>query len=294
MQSSNGEAWEITTEMNRRRLYEFLEVARDGDRASKICDSFILILIGLNVAAVILETVEGVSERYFFYFLGFEVFSVVIFSFEYFLRIWVCVEDPRYRHPVWGRLRYMVSFLAIIDLLAILPTFVYPPFVVYPENRTHTLLRMLRIMRMLKLARYSVALQLLFRVLNRAREELFMAFMVILILVVLMSGVMYYVEREAHQQIGSDAFASIPSAMYWGAITVSTVGYGDVTPLTSAGRFLSAVMSLLGIALFALPTGILSYEFMNELQSRRQRKSVCPHCGETIDHAHTRQTDTSA
>lgn len=278
--------------LTKRRTYEILETAKEGDIVSRVVDTCIMTLIGLNVLLVVVESIEGIQEQYGIYFAGFEAFSVVIFTVEYLLRIWSCTENPKYSDPIRGRLRYAVSAMAIIDLLAIIPFYVsYLPLVFAADISDARILRVFRMFRLLKLTRYFSSLQMILRIVNRAREELLIAFVFIAAVVMVVSTIMFFVEHDAQQEAGIDQFTSIPMSMYWGAVTVSTVGYGDAVPITPLGRFLAGIISIFGIGMFAMPTAILSYEFMKEVQGRRRMDSYCPHCGELIEHPRTRSTD---
>jgi len=280
--------------LSKRRAYEILDAAKDGDTASKVVDTFIMTLIALNVILVVVESVESIDERFGIYFTGFEAFSVVIFTAEYFLRLWCCTENPKYKSPVRGRIRYAFSAMALVDLLAIVPFYLtYLPAIFGFSLTDAGPFRVFRMLRLLKLTRYFASLQMVLRVVNRAREELLIAFVSIGVVVIMISTMMFFVEQEAQEAAGKDQFTSIPMSMYWGAVTVSTVGYGDATPITPLGRFLAAIISVLGIGLFAMPTAMLSYEFMKEVQGRRGTDSYCPHCGELIEHPRTRSTDSN-
>jgi voltage-gated potassium channel len=263
--------------MTRKRTYRILEKAVDDDVASKWFDLFIILLISLNIAAVIMETVEGLSARYHIYFYYFEFFSVCVFSVEYLLRIWACVEDPRYRAPFTGRLRFMFSPLSIADLLAVLPF--YLPMLVTVDLRMLRILRFLRFIRILKFGRYSESIQILGRVMRSRKEEMGIVLLVVAIMLLIASSLLYFVENEAQPQ----AFSSIPASMWWGIATLTTVGYGDIYPVTPLGKLFGAVLALFGIGLFALPAGILASGFAEELQSRKEDDRSCPHCGKTIE-----------
>jgi len=278
--------------LSKRRAYEILDAAKEGDTASKVIDTVIMTLIVLNVVLVVAESVDSFDERYGLFFSGFEAFSVVIFTAEYLLRLWCCTENPKYKAPIAGRLRYAISAMALVDLLAILPFFLtYLPAMFGFAQADAGAFRLIRMFRLLKLTRYFSSLQMVIRVVNRAREELLIAFVSIGVVVIMISTIMFYVEHDAQEAAGKDQFTSIPMSMYWGAVTVSTVGYGDATPITPLGRFLAAIISVLGIGLFAMPTAMLSYEFMKEVQDRRRMDSYCPHCGELIEHPRTRSSD---
>lgn len=263
------------------RIYELLEVAHPDDTASRVTDLFLFVLIALNVVAVIVETVEDLATQYAVVFQYFEVFSVGVFTVEYVLRLWTCVADRRYAHPVTGRLRFAGSWHAIVDVLAILPF--YLPMFLPIDLRVIRALRFFRLLRFLKLSRYSESMRIFGKVLRSERSELLVALFVAGVLLVLGSSFLYIVEHEAQP----DKFSSIPAAMWWGVATLTTVGYGDVAPITPLGRFLGAIVAVMGIGMFALPAGILASGFAREMNKRRDEPEVCPHCGEPIQEAET-------
>jgi voltage-gated potassium channel len=261
----------------KRRTYELLEREIGTTRLDLAFDLFITTLIVTNVCAVMLETVVWIEEPWHTYFVIFELFSVAVFTLEYVLRLWSCTADPRYAEPVRGRLRYAASPLPLIDLLAVAPF--YLEFVAF-DLRFVRALRLFRLFRIFKLARYAESMRTLGRVLRSRREELLVTLFVVVVLLVFSSSAMYYVEREAQPE----HFSSIPASMWWGVTTLTTVGYGDVYPVTPAGRLLGAAIAILGVGLFALPTGILASAFSEELQKKRRReRHVCPHCGKEIE-----------
>ena len=262
----------------KKSVYEIIEEAAPGHRASEIFDIFLIALISLNVVALIVGTVEGIhliSPRAFHLF---EVTSVGIFTVEYALRVWTCTEDAKYAHPVKGRLRYMVSPLALIDLMAVLPV-----YLVFFVNLRGLDLRMLRVVRLLarivRLSRYFSSLRTLGKVLHTKRGDLMAVVSVLFLLLVITSSLMFFAENGAQPE----EFASIPKAMWWSIITLTTVGYGDVFPVTAAGRLLAGVIAIVGIGLFALPAGILGSGFMEALQEEERPPVRCPHCGEVIE-----------
>lgn len=260
----------------RQRLWEILEVAGPDDRASRRFDLLLMVLILTNVTAVVLETVGEFYGRFRPWFDALELFTVAVFTLEYVTRLWVCTEDARYRRPVLGRLRYALTPLALFDLLAILPFWLTLAQV---DARIVRLVRVMRIFRIAKLSRYSVAIQTLGRVVVAKREELLVTLALMLILLVMASAFMYHAEHDAQPE----AFSSIPAAMWWAVATLTTVGYGDVYPVTGLGRFLGAVIAILGIGMFALPTGVLGAAFLEEIQRRKEGERRCPHCGEALD-----------
>ena len=260
----------------RRRLYEIVEVAKEGDKASRVFDLFIVSLITLNVVALVLETVDPMSRIAEPFFRIFELISVVIFTMEYALRVWLCTQNPKYSRPVLGRLRFAISPMAIIDLLAVAPF--YLPFLGV-DLRFMRAVRLFRLFRLAKLSRYSRALISIGRVFAAKRAELGVTAFAMAILVLLSASVLYFAEHEAQP----DAFSSIPQAMWWAVTCLSTVGYGDVYPVTPAGKLFAAVIAMLGIGMFALPTGILGAAFVTELRHKKSARTTCPHCGKSFE-----------
>jgi len=245
----------------RKSIYDVIESSDPEDWKGKWFDDFMIVLIVTNVVAVVLETVESLSVAYKTFFDVFELFSVAVFSIEYVLRIWTAVEseDNRFRPPVAGRVRYSMTWLALIDAIAILP-FYLEAFLSVDLR----FMRVFRLLRLLKLTRYSAALQILGAAVHGQRRVLGAALMIIVTLLVFASSIIYLLENETQPE----AFASIPEAMWWGLATLTTVGYGDVTPISAAGKVFGAFIMVLGIGMFALPAGILATAFANELRKR--------------------------
>jgi voltage-gated potassium channel len=267
----------MTYEGTKRRTWELLEREIGESRLDYAVDLSITLLIVFNVLAVMLETVTWIDEPYHPFFAAFELFSVAVFTTEYLLRLWSCTSDPRYAEPVRGRLRYASRPMPLVDLLAVAPF--YLEFLAV-DLRMVRALRLFRLFRIFKLARYADSMRTLGVVLRSRREELLVTLFVVVVLLVFASSAMYYVENEAQPE----QFSSIPASMWWGVATLTTVGYGDVYPVTTAGRFLGAGIAILGVGLFALPTGILASGFSEELQKRRRKEVVrCPHCGKEVD-----------
>ncbi|USA54804.1 ion transporter [Acinetobacter sp. C32I] len=227
------------------------------------CVNYLLIaLIIGNVAAVLLESVNEFYQLYKPYFDIFENLSIMIFSGEYLLRLWSIVEEEP-QEPAWKqRVRWMKSGGAIIDLLAILPA--YLNFIVPIDLR---FLRVLRLVRLLKLTRYFVSLQILLRVIQREKGSFQAVIFILVIMIVMTASAIYVVENKAQPE----AFSSIPQSMWWAVVTLTTVGYGDVTPVTNLGRILGAFITILGVGIAALPAGILASGLANELNMRNQR-----------------------
>jgi voltage-gated potassium channel len=264
--------------MIKTRLYQILEVASEDDSVSRLFDVFIITLIFFNVLAVILETVESLFAKYEDVFATFEVISVMVFTVEYVLRLWVCTANKKGANPLTDRVRFMIKPMSLIDLMAILPF--YLPVVLPMDPRFLRGLRLFRLFRLFKMGRYSESLQTLGNVLKAKKEEIVITSFVISLMLVFASSTIYYVEHDAQPE----AFSSIPAAMWWGVATLTTVGYGDVYPITPAGKFLGAIIALLGIGMFALPAGILASGFAEELQKEHTlEKRICPHCGRDIN-----------
>jgi voltage-gated potassium channel len=263
----------MTSHPFRTRVYDLLN-AHDGGQTvlERLIDWFLIGLVLLNTAAVVFESVKSLDTRYHALFVGIELASVYLFTFEYVLRVWTSVEDPRYRQPWRGRLRFIFSPLALIDLAAILP-FYFPIGLL--DLR---FLRLARLLRLLKVARYVRALHVIGHVVRRKRAELVVALGVIGLMLLLVSSLMYTIESEAQP----DKFGSIPDTMWWGVATLTTVGYGDVFPITPAGKVLSSVIAVLGLGLFAIPTGILASGFSEQLQEEHavEATTPCLHCAQ--------------
>lgn len=222
-------------------------------------------LIGLiigNVIAVLLESINSIYKDYQWYFDIFEHISILIFTVEYILRFWSVVEKNPLDSEWRQRWKYITSGAAIIDLLAILPA--YLNFFVQIDLR---FLRTLRLLRLLKLTRYFVSLQILLRVIEREKGSFQAVIFILSIMIVMAAAGIYVVESRAQP----DVFSSIPASMWWAVVTLTTVGYGDVTPITPAGRFLGALITILGVGLAALPAGILASGLASELEQRKQQ-----------------------
>jgi len=232
-------------------------------------------LIIINVFVVILETVSSIHAQYLIEFRLIDDFSILVFTVEYIFRIWTCTLHKKYQDPVTGRLRYAITPLAIVDLLAFLPF--YLPVIFPIDLRMLRELRLLRLIRVLKLGRYSESLKLFEEVLARKKEDIIVSLGILFMVLVIASSCMYYAEHEAQPE----KFASIPHAMWWGIITLATIGYGDVYPITPLGQVIGGLVIIIGIGVFALPTAILASGFIEVIDFRKNQNDVivCPHCG---------------
>jgi voltage-gated potassium channel len=255
----------------RSRAHDLLAAGAPGS-LSRVVDFSIMALIAANVVAVALATVDPLFEAYRPAFQWFELVSVAVFSAEYVGRLWSCVEKEGYDHPVSGRVRYALRPLLVVDLLAIVPFFLATFGI---DLRVLRSLRLFRFFRLFKLARYSESIRTFGRVAREKRSDLVLSLFATGVLVLIASSMMYFVESDAQP----DAFSSIPAALWWGVVTLTTVGYGDVTPVTPVGKLLGGVIALLGVGLVALPASILASGFIEEAGER----DYCPHCGEPLD-----------
>lgn len=258
------------------RIYEIMEKAKPKDIASLIFDWSLMLLITLNVLSIVLESFASVALAYKEFFIVFETTSVIIFTLEYMLRLWT--SDLKYpnKYKMVSLLTFAFSTMAIIDLLSILPFYI--PLATPIDFRILRVLRLTRILRILKIGRYSESLALIGRVLKRSRSDLLVTLFITFLLLLLSSSLMYFVENPAQ----SDKFPNIVSSAWWTIITLTTVGYGDVYPITILGKILGGFIALLGIGLVALPTGIISSGFMEEIRIKQLKEGreslVCPHC----------------
>jgi voltage-gated potassium channel len=245
----------------RRAVYETIEIGHGEDRISQVFDGVIVLLIILNVCAVVAETVPEIHQTYGAYLYAFEVFTIFVFTIEYLLRLWTAVEMPFLsRMKPWrARATLAKSPALIIDLLAILPFYLHH---LVPMDLG--VLRMLRLLRFLKLSRYSPAMHTLIRVMRNERKALVGASLLLLTALLFSSTLMYHIESAAQP----DKFGSIPAAAWWAITTLTTVGYGDVTPITPLGRLFGGLTMIMGLCILALPVAIISTGFAQELQRR--------------------------
>ena len=265
-----------TTKM---RVHTLLHPELGFTKWDKIFNGFIINLIILNVTAVILETVPSIHGPHATFFRYFDLVSVIIFTIEYVLRVWSCNHDPRYAHSFHGRLKYMVSTGALIDLLAILPFYVH--VIVGLDLRVLRILRLLRFLRLFRLTAYMKSARMVRSVFKTRANDLKLSFILIIFLIIIASCLVFFAEHDAQPKI----FSSIPSTIWWAIITVTSVGYGDMVPITIPGKILTSIISLSGLAVFALPAGIITAGFLEEMRKpKKQKNNFCPHCGKPLDH----------
>ena len=247
----------------RQRVHALVFPSAYGGELHNLYDSFIVVWVVISVLAVILESVHSIHYLLNMEFLILDAIAVSIFTFEYTLRMYCCVEEPGYKKAVTGRLKLAKSTSSIIDLLAIAPFFL--------EVFLHHLIdlrfmRVFRLLRLLKLTRYTGATQSLMKVIAREWPVMAASAFIMLLLVVMTASLGYLFEHEAQPE----KFENIPQSIYWAVITLASVGYGDISPVTPAGRAMTIVLALIGIGIFAIPAALLSSAFSDQLKSDRE------------------------
>lgn len=260
----------------RRQTYLLLDGDKGKNKGDYFVEYFISGLIILNAFAIVLESYKEINIEYNLLFRAIELFSIIVFSVEYILRLWVA--DYMYPHlsKFKARCKYAFSFLGLVDLFSILPF--YLPFIFKMDLRIIRSLRLLRLLRILKLNRHFKSLKLIGSVIRKTRNEILVTVFLVFILLILASTLMFNIENEAQPK----AFENIGESLWWAVATLTTVGYGDIYPITGLGKLLSAVIALLGIGIVALPTGIISSAYIEEVQ-KNKKTCTCPNCGEVIN-----------
>ena len=260
-------AWKEFRQLNkgrtfRQHVHAIVWPSRFGGQMHDFFELFIIGWVVISVISVLLETVESAHYILAIEFAVLDSIAVAVFTTEYLMRMYSCVEDPKFAKAYSGRARYAATPGALIDILAVLPFFL--------EALLHHLfdlrfLRIFRMMRLLKLTRFSDATKLVWDGIKREAGTIGASFFVMLLVIILCGALGYLLEHSAQP----DKFESIPTAIYWSVITLGSVGFGDISPLTPTGRFLASVMALLGIALIAIPSGILAAAFTDQLRMER-------------------------
>ncbi len=249
----------------RQQLFELLEAHEKSKPLARAIDLGLIALITVNIISVILESVDSIAESYGDVFYYVELISVIIFSVEYIARVWISVDMEKFKDSKYPRLAYMCSPIALIDLVAILPFYLTIFFAM--DLR---FLRVLRLLRIFKLTRYSSAMSMLLNVFREESSAFFAGFFILFVLLILTASGAYLVEQEAQPE----KFGSIPAAMWWAVATLTTVGYGDVTPVTLAGKVFGTLVTIIGIGMAALPAGILASGLADQLRRNRERMSA--------------------
>ncbi|WP_324611913.1 ion transporter [Henriciella aquimarina] len=262
---------QIMTQMGlRHRLYRQMEPTARDRRGLSPLNLFIVILVLLSFLALALETEPTMSDAWMQAIKVFNIAIIAIFGVEYVLRLWVAGEDPHYR-GLMGRVRYVFSGYAMADLVAFLPELLWILF--KPEDsgqQVVMVLRVLRLARLAKIARFIPAFDVLGATVRRSGQQLFTTLAMALALVYVSAVALYFIEGVGGQH--QESFASIPRAIWWAIATLTTVGYGDVYPVTPLGRFFASVIAIAGIGVVALPAGVFASAFSDELRERENAK----------------------
>lgn len=245
----------------RAQFDRLLAPAESPPWSNRLTNATLMALILVSVVAAVLETVDDLPPRITWFLHLVEAFAVAAMAVEYVLRVWAAPEREAIgtREPWQARLHYVTSFVGLVDLFAVLPALVGVVVPIPPDA-----LRLLRVLRLLKLARYTPALTLFAAVIRNESRALLATLLVVIVLLVLEASIMYVLEREAQPRV----FASIPHAMWWAIVTIATVGYGDMYPITALGKAFGGIVMVIGIAVFAVPAGILATGFASEIRKR--------------------------
>lgn len=267
--------------MTKKRIFEIISKADEGDKVSKAFDTMILTLIVLSIVSIVLESFENIAIKYSVVLRVFEAITVIVFTIEYILRIWTAdLLYPNEKHP---RLKYIFSFMAIIDLCAILPFFV--PFISVDLRflRMIRLLRLFRLLRVFKLGRYFDALTIVVDVIKGSASQLVVSVVLCFFIMLFAAIIMYTAENP----VQPEQFPNIIASLWWAICTLTTVGYGDVYPITVLGRFFASIISIVGIGIIAIPTGIIAAGFTSAINKKvpteEEKKNYCPYCGHKLE-----------
>ncbi len=247
----------------RQKMHALVFPSEFGGTLHGLFDTFIALWVVISVVAVVLESVQGIHYLLNIQFIILDAVAVGVFTLEYCMRLYCCVEEPRFQHALGGRLKQAGETSSVIDFLAILPF--------YLEAFLHHLfdlrfLRVFRLLRLLKLTRYTGATKTLTKVIVREWPVLAASAFVMMLLVVLTASLGYLFEHEAQPE----KFENIPQSIYWAVITLASVGYGDISPITPMGRVMTIILALLGIGIFAIPAALLSSAFSDQLRIERE------------------------
>ncbi len=266
--------------MIKEKIYRLVEKGSHGKKVNRLFDYFIMLLILLNIISMVLESISEINNSYGEFLHMFNFASVIIFSLEYLMRLYISDLTHPAPNRIKSAFRFIFSAYGLIDLLAILPF--YLPIFIKMDLRFLRILRLTRFLRILKINRYNDSLNLIGSVIKEKKAELVVTGFVTFLTLLLASFIMYYVEGEKQPE----HFPNILASLWWAVATLTTVGYGDVYPITGLGKMISGLIAILGIGLIALPTGLISSGFMNKIESKKKlnnNNKTCPHCGENID-----------
>ena len=250
-----------------RSLYHLVDEKDESNRLSKCFNYFLMALIILSVGEMALETDDEIYIPYKYYFDNFDLFTVVVFTVEYAIRILTAHLAPENKGKTrWQSIKsYVFSFAGLIDLISILPFYLNYTKI---DLRVLRMLRLLRFLRVFKIARYNSSMKLVADVIKDKSSEIGVIMGVIIIIMIISSFLMFYAENKAQQE----QFPNVLSCLWWAVVTMTTIGYGDVYPVTVAGKVIGSIMALLGIGLVAMPTGIISAGFLEKVNERKEQK----------------------
>jgi len=255
---------------------------------------FMMGLILLNGIALIVGTIDWVQQQFDWILVPFEIISVLIFTIEYIILLWVCTERKEYSDPIKGRIKYAMTPIAIINLVSVLPAFI--PFLLPVNLQSLRLLRLFRMIRLLKLTKYSDSLKTLIKALDSRKEQLIMTCIITALLVVLASIFMFYAEASENP---SPAFSDIPHTIWWAFVKLSPISAEPGTPITMTGKMILSLLAIIEIGIFAIPAGIMASAFdeqwkadkkdnkkqLNECKTelKQVHDGICPHCKQPFD-----------
>lgn len=258
------------------QVYKVLEDEGNSGLLGELINAFLVLLITLNAVAVVLESVPEIALKYSSFLHAFRVFSIALFTVEYLLRLWSCTHNKRHKGSIKGRLVFIFSPLALVDLLVLVQF--------YFGIATKFDLRFLRMLRFVhqflffRIVRRSEIVRTFVHVLDKRRIDVSITIAVAVVLLVIFSSFMYFAEHEAQPEV----FKDIPHTFWWGIVTLTTLGYGDAVPITPLGKVISGVTGLFAIGTFALPPAILTFILVEEIQmlkDKSKKSKKCPHCG---------------
>jgi voltage-gated potassium channel len=257
----------------KRRIFKVIDDHKSRKPLNRLFHSILFALILLSSLLLIIESVEPLYLRYKPVLFAMEMFTMVFFTMEYLLRVYTCTELSGFQHPLSGRISYVFTPLMIIDILSIIPFYL----ILFSSHYSgFYLFSVFRVLRLLKAIRYVNAFKVIGQVFYIKREQLLVSFIFILFVFVFASSIIYLAERDAQPE----KFKDIPAAMWYTIVTITTVGYGDIYPITSIGKITGGLISAMGLILFAIPTSILTSGFLKV--NEKSDGKHCPHCGKEI------------
>jgi voltage-gated potassium channel len=254
MSKENHKSWQA-------RLHEI--IYESNTLAGKTFDIALLIFIVGSIMVIMLDSISSYHSHYGNLFSVLEWIFTSLFTIEYILRL-VSIKNP---------LRYVFSFLGIIDLLAIIPSYLSIVFAGAQSLLVLRALRLLRVFRIFKLTHFLTEMEFLKASISTSMKKIAIFMLVVLTLVIILGSVMYLVEN------GENGFSNIPDSIYWAIVTITTVGYGDISPITPLGKFIASIMMFIGYGIIAVPTGIITTDMANAIRSRKPGNETCPSCG---------------